>query len=202
MYATPYPTPSTYHPPPKLTPPADYDSENDASKSAKSQFQNIDECREYLRRELPRAVRATMEQYVNKLFEDIQEKANQKTAEIIHNVETTMLRTFQFQEEASSIAALHHPQTTGNSNREPSSPPLSPESGKAAQQLLDGLRDDPLYNELCSEIQFNVVDQVLSGGLEYSCDNFSMDSAYFTSSSSGGDQSFAIGNFDFVPRLD
>lgn len=162
-----------------------------------------------------------MEQYVNKLFEDIQEKANQKTAEIIRDVETTMLRTFQFQEEASSTAigagALLNPQglsPAGNSNsnsREPSSPPPSPlgagsGSGSGADtkvaQLLDGLREDPLYNELCNNLQFGVVDEVLSGGLDFGCDNFSMDSAYFTSSSNGGDQSFAIGNFDFVPRLE
>ncbi|KAH6622707.1 hypothetical protein F5144DRAFT_517136 [Chaetomium tenue] len=182
-----------------------YDSENDSSKSAKSRFQNLDECREYIRRELPRVVRSAMEQYVNKLFEDIQEKANQKTAEIIRDVETTMLRTFQFQEEASSSAvgmaatSVHHhhplatPTTTTNGNshtstRESSSPPPPPDSGKAAQQLLEGLREDPLYNELCNELQFGMVDEVLSGGLEYGCggDSFSMDSAYFTSSSNGG----------------
>jgi hypothetical protein len=153
-----------------------------------------------------------MEQYVNKLFEDIQEKANQKTAEIIRDVETTMLRTFQFQEEASSTAVLSNPQgsVSSNNNREPSSPPPSPlgsgpGSGSGADnkvaQLLDGLREDPLYNELCNDLQFRVVDDVLSGGLEFGCDNFSMDSAYFSSASTGGDQSFAIGNFDYGARL-
>ena len=160
-------------------------------------------------------VRSAMEQYVNKLFEDIQEKANQKTAEIIRDVETTMLRTFQFQEEASSSAAPHHhhhhqglsttlttTNTTANNTRDPSSPPPSPDSGKAAQQLLEGLRDDPLYNELCNELQFGVVDELLSGGLEYGCgDSFSMDSAYFTSSSNG-EGSFGMGGFEFGPRLE
>jgi hypothetical protein len=158
-------------------------------------------------------------QHVNKLFEDIQEKALQKTAEIIRDVETTMLRTFQFQEASSTAVgigagALSHPQglsSAAGNNREPSSPPPSPlssgsGSGSGADnkvvQLLDGLREDPLYNELCHDLQFRVVDDVLSGGLEFGCDNFSMDSAYYTSSSTGGDQSFAIGNFDLGARLE
>jgi hypothetical protein len=183
-----------------------YDSEGEtSSKPAKSQFQNLDECKEYLRRELPRVVRSAMEQYVNKLFEDIQEKANQKTAEIIRDVETTMLRTFQFQEEVSTTAAAMgvFPQgsaTTTTTSRPitPPSPRLGPEIPKVTQ-LLDGLRDDPLYNELCNNIQYGVVDHVLSGGLDYGCDVFGADSAYFTLSEPG---SLVSGGFDFVPRLE
>ncbi|KAK3293570.1 uncharacterized protein B0H64DRAFT_404907 [Chaetomium fimeti] len=196
-----------------------YDSENDAaSKAAKSQFQNLDECKEYLRRELPRVVRTAMEQYVNKLFEDIQEKANQKTAEIIRDVETTMLRTFQFQAEISTTtttATTTNPDTLlphggggggvgSASSSRPSTPP-SPSPGAVeipkVTQLLDGLREDPVYNELCNSLQYGVVDQVLSGGgLEYGCDTFSMDSAYYSLSEHG---SLGVGGgFDFMGRLE
>jgi len=80
-----------------------YDSESDSSsKSAKSQFQNLAEAKEFLRVEIPRLVQPEIEKYVNTLFEEVQEKVNQKTVEIIRNVETKVLRTFHFQEEQAS----------------------------------------------------------------------------------------------------
>ncbi|KAL2179764.1 uncharacterized protein P884DRAFT_267444 [Thermothelomyces heterothallicus CBS 202.75] len=93
----------TIFPDDKKIPSPYYDSDaNGSSRSARSQFASFEEAREFLRVEIPRLVRPEIEKYVSTLFEEVQEKVNQKMVEIIRNVETKVLRTFHFQEEQAS----------------------------------------------------------------------------------------------------
>ena len=173
------------------------DYEADTSTTPKpdtSRFQSIDECKEFLRAELPRLVRPVIEQFVTGLFEELQEKVDRKTVEIIRDVETKVLRTFHFQEEQSSLSALaatspSYAAATAVAVAEPSPPPSpGPEMSKVSA-LLEELKDDGYANELCANMKFD-----LEGFLESShqgfglggCENFSMDSAYWSGSSNGG----------------
>jgi hypothetical protein len=167
----------------------------------------MDECRDYLRREVPRVVRAAMEQYVDRLFVELQDRVDRKTVEIIRDVETTMFRTFHFQEELSTATAPADAAAGGGdgpgssapqgSAAEPSPPPSpGPEMAKMTQ-LFDELRDDAHYNELCNNLHFDV-DELLASTQEFGCDNFSVDSAYWTSSSSGGQGSFSGGGEGYL----
>ncbi|KAK4038176.1 hypothetical protein C8A01DRAFT_37881 [Parachaetomium inaequale] len=192
-----------------------YDSESDSpsSKSAKSQFQNLAEAKEFLRVEIPRLVQPEIEKYVNTLFEEVQEKVNQKTVEIIRNVETKVLRTFHFQEEQASAlpsaAASFVLLAQGGIMAEPSPPPspndtnnnnnnnnngsssTAPELSKISQ-FFDEYKDDAFVSELCGSLNFDL-EHLLAAesaqGFGGGCEGFSQeDSAYFTSSSSGGGQ--------------
>lgn len=193
----------------------DYDSDTDPSrpKAEKSRFQNVDECKAFLRTEISRLVKPAIEQYVHALFEQVQEKVDQKTVEIIRDVETKVLLTFRFQEEqalsalASSSAAATAPYAAIPPSRghygaaaaaaEPSPPP-SPELAKVSQ-MLEGLKGDPIASELCGGMHFDLED-LLAGNPGFECDTFSADSAYWTSSSSGGGQgTFGMDGAGFAP---
>ncbi|KAG7288357.1 hypothetical protein NEMBOFW57_007888 [Staphylotrichum longicolle] len=77
-----------------------------APKPDPARLQSEDECRDFLRTELPRLVRPAMEQYVAGLLEEVQKNVQRKTDEIIHDVKTKVLYTFQLQGEQSSLSAL------------------------------------------------------------------------------------------------
>ncbi len=193
MYATPPATPVPSHLGSNKQP--DYEPDTStAPKPETSRFQSMDECKEFLRAELPRLVRPVMEQYVTGLFEELQEKVDRKTVEIIRDVETKVLRTFHFQEEQSSLSALAA--TAPGYATAPAvavaelSPPPSPDPEMSkVSALLEELKDDGFANELCANMKFD-----LEGFLESShqgfglgaCETFSMDSAYWSGSSNGG----------------
>ncbi|KXX77821.1 hypothetical protein MMYC01_206964 [Madurella mycetomatis] len=156
-----------------------YDSDAETSSSAMySRFQSTEECKEFLRKELPRLVRPAMEEYVNGLFEELQAKVNQKTAEIIRDVEIQMLRTFQFgaEQSATSVPA-----------RVSATPRLGPGSSELAKvdEMLHGLNEDPVYVEFRDGLNLGLEELLADSQGIIGCGNSSVDSAYFTSSSGG-----------------
>jgi hypothetical protein len=188
---------------------ADYDLDRSSSpKPEKSRFQSVDECRNYLRAEIPRLVRPAIEQYVTTLLEEVQEQVNRKTVEIIHEVETQVLRTFVFQEEQSSLSAAtaftgHGLSTmaTGLAAAAPSPPPSpipGPEIAKVSE-MLEELRGDAIASELCETLRFDLEDLFAGSaqGFGAGCESYSMDSAYYTSSSNGG---YGVGGPSYLPR--
>ncbi|GAB1312849.1 hypothetical protein MFIFM68171_03059 [Madurella fahalii] len=155
-----------------------YDSDPEASSNAMcSRFKSKDECKEFLRAELPRLVRPAMEQYVNSLFQELQAKVDQKAAEIIRDVEIQMLRTFQFgvEQSATSIPA-----------RVAATPRLGPGSSELAKmdEMLHGLNDDPMYTEFRDGLHWDI-EELLGDNPSIGCGESSVDSAYFTSSGGG-----------------
>ncbi|KAL2024336.1 hypothetical protein VTK56DRAFT_8818 [Thermocarpiscus australiensis] len=170
-----------------------FDPDSEASpKTQRSRFKSMEECKEFLRTELPRLVRPVVEQFVDRLLEDIQTKVNQKTAEIVRDVEIKVLRTFHFQEEepAEPLSALES---------EPSQPlsPRSPEMAKM-DHLVQELQDDPIYVAFCNSIQFDMED-LLADNAALGCGGFGSDSAYFTSSDAA---SFDTGGItSYAPRF-
>ncbi|KAK4102504.1 hypothetical protein N658DRAFT_485309 [Parathielavia hyrcaniae] len=186
-----------------------YETESGASqKAGKSRFQSVDEAKEFLRTEIPRLVRPEIEHYVTTLLEEVQEKVHQKTADIIRNVETKVLMTFHFQEEQASAAlssaaagaAAGAESRLGRCSAEPSPPPspaaVGPEMSSKLTQLFEEYKDDQLFSELCSNVQFDW-EGLLAGNQEPAeCDVFSQDSAYWTSSLSGGQASYSVGGGD------
>jgi hypothetical protein len=121
--------------------------------------------------------------------------------EIAGDIETKVLRTFLFQEEQASalsststagIAAAPAPVLGLASQSEPSPPP-SPEFSKVSQ-LFEGLREDAYGSEICGGMHFDL-ETILAEGQWNGCDNLiaDADSAYFTSSMSGGQGSFEVG---------
>ncbi|KAL2197080.1 hypothetical protein P885DRAFT_68963 [Corynascus similis CBS 632.67] len=207
----------TIFPNEKKIPSPYYDSdEDDSTRSPRSQFQSLEEAREFLRVEIPILVRPVMEKYVSTLLEEVQDKVNNKTVEIIRNVETKMLRTFHFQEEQASAL----PPATANvvvgtgtgvgnpASGEPSAPP-SPGfvgaingAGEAStngggqemakiSKFFEDCEDDAFLNELCSTVRFDL-EELLADDQGF-CEDFSQgDSAYFTGSSSSGGQDLFI----------
>lgn len=153
----------------------------------------MEECREFLRTQLPLVVRPLIEQYVDGLFEDLQKKVNQKTVEIMRDVEVKMLRTFQYQEEQSAtIPVLGH---GSQPNRAP-----TPEAFKVGQ-LFDELRGDQIYLNFCDNLEFNLEDVLGGTGTgtgAYSWDSLPVDSAYGTESSNG--DSYGAGSVAYVPE--
>jgi hypothetical protein len=194
------------------TPNKDYDTESDGShKAEKSRFQSVDEAKEFLRTEIPRLVRPEIEEYVNTLFEEVQEKVHQKAAEIIRNVETKVLLTFHFQEEQASAALLSSSATAsglGHGSAEPSPPPSPAAVGSDMSlskigQLFDEYKDDHFVSELCNSMPLDLESFLADGhGFAAGCDHdgFSQDSAYWTSSSSGGQGSYSVGGEGYLPR--
>jgi len=191
-----------------------YDTETDPSSrpgggggAARSQFHNIEEAREFLRVEIPSLVRPEIEKYVGGLLEEVQEKVNHKTVEIIRDVETKVLRTFHFQEEqasalpAATTAVLLAASGPAQASGEPSPPPSpadyddyeasgGPEMSKLSQ-FFDEYRDDEFVSELCKNVQFDLEGLLAPNPELMTFGSFSQDSAYYTSSSSGGQGSCA-----------
>lgn len=209
----PQPSPPHYSPTAaQLTTSTDYDSDRSASpKPEKSRFQTMDECRNYLRVEIPRLVRPAVEQYVSTLLEEVQEQVNRKTIEIIHDVETQVLRTFLFQEEQSSLSAAatgtasftgQGLSTTAGLAAAAPSPPPSPTPGPEiakVSEMLEELRGDAIASELCETLRFDL-EEIFAGsaqGYGTGCESYSMDSAYYTSSSNGG---YGVGGPSYLPR--
>ena len=174
---------------------SDYEADTSTTpKPETSRFQSLDECKEFLRAELPRLVRPVMEQYVTGLFEELQEKVDRKTVEIIFDLETKVLRTFHFQEEQFTLSALSATTpgcvaATAVAVAEPSPPPSpSPEMSKVSA-LLDDMKDDEFANELFANSRFDLESflEASHQGLSFGgCENFSVDSAYYSGSSNGG----------------
>jgi hypothetical protein len=180
-----------------------------AHKAGKSRFQSVDEAKEFLRTEIPRLVRPEIEQYVNVLFEEVQEKVHQKAAEIIRNVETKVLLTFHFQEEQASAALLSSSAAAvsglGHGSAEPSPPPSPAAAGAEVSsrigQLFDEYKDDHFISELCSSMPLDLESFLAENqGFAAGCDGFSQDSAYWTSSSSGGQGSYSVGGDGYLHR--
>lgn len=142
-----------------------------------SRFKSTDECKEFLRKELPRLVRPAMEEYVNNLFKELQAKVNQKAAEIIRDVEIQMLRTFQFGVEQSATSIPTHESVT---------PRLGPVSSELAKvdEMLHGLNGDPMYAEFRDGLHWDL-DELLADNPTIECGNSGVDSAYYTSSDRG-----------------
>ncbi|KAK4121830.1 hypothetical protein N657DRAFT_682333 [Parathielavia appendiculata] len=183
-----------------------YETETGGShKAGKSRFQSVDEAKEFLRTEIPRLVRPEIEQYVTTLLEEVQEKVHQRTADIIRNVETKVLMTFHFQEEqASAAAATSAVPGLGRGSTEPSPLPspaaVGPEMSSRLEQLLEEYKDDQYVSELCSNVQLDLED-FFAGNQEFGgCDGFSQDSAYWTSSSNGGQGSYSVDGEAYVHR--
>jgi hypothetical protein len=155
----------------------------------------MEECREFIRTQLPLIVRPLIEQYVDGLFEDLQKKVNQKTAEIMRDVEVKMFRTFQFQEEQSATTpVLGH---GSQPNRAP-----TPEAFKVGQ-LFDDLRGDQVYLNFFDNFEFSLEDVLAGAGAgtgtgACNWDNLPVDSAYGTESSNG--DSYGAGSVAYVPE--
>ena len=193
MYVTLHPTPYSF--PVGTNTQSDYETDTStAPKPETSRFQSMDECKEFLRAELPRLVRPVIEQFVTGLFVELEEKVDRKTVEIIRDVETKVLRTFQFQEEQSSLSALAatspgYAATTAVAVAEPSPPPSPGTEMSKVSAFIEDLKDDGFANELCANMKFDIEGYLASSQYGYglgACENFSMDSAYFSSSSNGG----------------
>jgi len=173
----------------------------------KSKFQSAEDCKEYLRVELPRLVRPMITSFVNSLFEDFQERVNQKTIEIVRDVETRMLRTFSFQEEQreevlgmgvttpdSLVEGGHHDHQSQDAYHGAGVPT---ETSKM-EQLFDDLRKDPTYVNMVGGLQWDVEDLMaesedlfaVGGGV-----GGAGDSAYFTGSDGN---SFASGIYGLL----
>ena len=118
--------------------------------------------------------------------------------EIAGDIETKVLRTFLFQEEQASalssstagIPAGPTPVLGLQSQSEPSPPP-SPEFAKVTQ-LFEGLKEDAYGSEICGGMHFDL-ETMLAESQWNGCDDLSADSAYFTSSLSGGQESLGVG---------
>ncbi|KAK4221290.1 hypothetical protein QBC38DRAFT_134884 [Podospora fimiseda] len=163
--------PKTTNPPSPYYDPVEDSVAVRAGTKQKSMFQSVEDCKEYLRVELPKVVKPMIARYVELLFQDFQEKVNQKTMEIVRDVETKMLRTFQFQEE----------QQQQNFQQEPLAPTPDSlvdhgqyqvygggggveETGTKIDQLFEGLRGDPTYVDMCGSLQYNVEDLMAERG--------------------------------------
>lgn len=196
----------------QLTTSTVYDSDRSVSpKPEKSRFQSVDECKDYLRVEIPRLVRPAVERYVSTLLGEVQELVNRKTVEIIYDVETQLLRTFLFQEEQSSLSASatgvasftgQGLSTTAGPAAAAPSPPPSPTPGPEiakVSEMLEELKGDAIAGELCETLRFDMEDLLAGSGQGYGtgCESYSMDSAYYTSSSNGG---YGVGGPSYLPR--
>jgi len=192
-------------------------SSSSSSRPARSQFETLEEAREFLRVEIPRIVRPEINKYVDALFAEVQEKVNHKTFEIIQNLETKVLRTFHFQEEqASALPAATAAVLTGGAGSggaataqggaapgEPSPPPspgyddgsLSGVGGAGiggpdlpgVGQFIDQCLEDELLSEVYQNMNFDLENLLAQSQGLVACDGYSQkDSAYYTSSLSGG----------------
>ncbi|KAK4235680.1 hypothetical protein C8A03DRAFT_17599 [Achaetomium macrosporum] len=189
--------------PGQKVPPPYYDPKTDFSpESEKSRFKNVDEAREFLRTEIPKYVRPVIEQYATELIQEVQGKVDQKTAEIARELEAKLLRTFHFQEEQSSTLLSSASLSQGAAAGEPSPPPSPmPELSKVTD-LLESMKDDPIASEFCSNLHFDV-EELLGGTQGFNgCDNFSMDSAYYTLSSNGGHGPYGMGGSGYAFHYD
>ncbi|KAK4162988.1 hypothetical protein QBC43DRAFT_69153 [Cladorrhinum sp. PSN259] len=160
---------------------SDSSGSDSSSASQKSRFLNAEDCKEYLRTELPRIVRIEITQVVNQMFEDFQEKVNQRAAEIMQTVQTRIIRTFQFQEDQAAASAASPPLTVCQSL---SSPP--PAEMSKVDQLLEELQGDQSYMELCNNMNYSV-EELMAGtsvGM-FDMGGVGNDSAYYTGGSDG-----------------
>lgn len=159
-----------------------YDSTDETTTtSKKSRFQGTEDCREFLRQELPRLVRPLIESYVDSLFQNIQEQVNQKTQEIVKVVETKVLRTFHSFERDDESA---DPTTPISMAAEQQQLPVQvqhpySETDKLGHWLAD-LKEDPGYANFSDNLYFDV-EGLLAENQSLIGANLS-DSAYYTSS--------------------
>ncbi|KAL2264225.1 hypothetical protein VTK26DRAFT_57 [Humicola hyalothermophila] len=188
MYRVIFPdenAPSPYH-----------DTGAEAPPMAESRWKSAEECKEYIRTELPKIVRAGLERYVDELFKDVQEKVNQKAVELIHEVETKMLITFHFREEQAAAPAGDSQQQQHQQQQQPSS--RSDPDLYGVGQFLDGMKNDPNFIDFRNSVPYDYDLEDLLAGADHgvSCDE--VDSAYYTSSSNGirlptGDAAYVSG---------
>ena len=172
----------------------DYEADTSiAPKPETSRFKNMDECKDFVRAEIIRLVRPAMEHYVTELFEDVQVKADRKAGEIIRDVETKVLRTFHFHEEQSSLSALADMGpglgVAAAAVAEPSPPPSTGLEFSKVSAFIEEMKDDGFANGLFANARFDLEGFLESSHQGYGfggCENFSMDSAYYSSSSNGG----------------
>lgn len=95
------------------------------------------------------------------------------------NVETKLLMTIHFHEDqVASAAAL-----ADDLQQHPSNPRSDP-TLLGVGQFVDEMKDDPTYIEFCNSLEFPVEELLAGtqGGATF--DDYSMDSAYFSASSS------------------
>ncbi|KAL2128500.1 hypothetical protein VTI74DRAFT_9100 [Chaetomium olivicolor] len=186
-----------------------YDTDSNSLKSGTSRFGSLEECKEFLRAEIPRLARPVIAQYVDKLMEEVQEKVNKHTVDILHDIETRVLRTFRFQEEqASTLPSLSSISPHGGAQvaqisscaGKPSPPPSPRPDMSQIDELLVGLENDSIGQEVLSELQLSTdLDDILAGQA-FGFDEFSVDSAYYTSSSNGVQGPFDVDSVGYGPR--
>ncbi len=172
----------------------DYEADTSADLTPEtSRFKNMDECKNFIRDEIIRLVRPAMEQYVTELFEDVQVKADRKVVEIICDVETKVLRTFHFHEEQSSLSALADigpgQGVAGAAVAEPSPPPSPGLELSKVSAFIEEMKDDGFATGLFANSRFDLEGFLESSHQGYAlggCENFSVDSAYWSGSSNGG----------------
>ncbi len=144
--------------------------------------------------------RAFLENFVDALFEEVQEKVNHKTLEIAREVETQLLRTFRFQEEqAAALPGYHNPATAAASygvstTLPPScapSPPPSP--GQVSLGKAGDLLGDQFSGALFTDLPVFDIEELLAGCAE----GFDgADSGFYSNSVSGA------GGEDGFPRYE
>lgn len=152
-----------------------------ASPQIKSRWENVEECKEYIRTELPKLVRKGLSDYLDILFQEIQMKVDKKTAEVIQNVQAKLCMTVHFQEDQAASAAA----PADDLQQQPLSPRLNPILSGVGHFIND-MNNDPIFVEFVNGIKHPVEDLLADtqGGAPF--DNYSMDSAYWSASSSNG----------------
>ena len=151
---------------------SDHDMSAVASPPVESRWEDVEECKEYIRTELPKLVRKGLSDYLDTLFQDIQAKVDKKAAEVIEDVQTKLFMTVHFREDQAASAAPA-----------PSSPRFDPILSGVGQ-FIEDMNHDPTYLELVNNLAYPVEDLLADpqGGAAF--DNYSTDSAYYSTPSS------------------
>ncbi|KAK4142017.1 uncharacterized protein C8A04DRAFT_13641 [Dichotomopilus funicola] len=171
-----------------------YENDDSVSDSAATRQEHMLQQFDFIRQQLPRVVRSHMEVYVHQMFEEFQNKANQKVVEIIQFVEASMVRTFQFGLDHSTpvTANLYPPNNNNNNKSTPSSPisaTLLPYESPALTHstpattttdtytgpptasfpritdIIGQLHNDPSYQDMCAITHRDIIGDMMAGQL-------------------------------------
>ncbi|KAK3387310.1 hypothetical protein B0H63DRAFT_155605 [Podospora didyma] len=156
----------------KTTPSPYYDGDDLPKCHEKSRFRDENECKEYLRKEVPRLAKAILEKEVDEVMQTVQNFMDRRANDIVKNVQTQVLRTLQFQVEQSASPA---PSPSADEDH-PSTPK------RTLNEFLDDLSTDPLMYEIFDERGAFNMESVMSAGPNGHCNDTNTDSGYSSNS--------------------
>ncbi|KAH6621498.1 hypothetical protein B0J18DRAFT_411241 [Chaetomium sp. MPI-SDFR-AT-0129] len=169
-----------------------YENDDSVSDSAATRQEHMLQQFDFIRQQLPRVVRSHMEVYVHQMFEEFQNKANQKVVEIIQFVEASMVRTFQFGLDHSAPVTANLYPPNNNNKSTPSSPisaTLLPYESPALTHstpattttdtytgpatasfpritdIIGQLHSDPSYQDMCAMTHRDIIGDMMAGQL-------------------------------------